>query len=738
VLLSKETQELVGFDDHEHAKEVMGHLEVAHTETCAEKSLVRLFFTDKQHREAAIRWIQKTRRDAETLRQSSAVSSGNSGVACRELVNVVQEEEEEFFATDTKTVSSQELVCVAQDDEEECKEYETDADDSVLSGDNNDDDGSCIEASVGIASPPRESLRVPLAVAGKKQRRAGVVRGDGGAQRCTLVDRPASSKPGDGTNHISVNKRGSIVLMTAAKLAVERQDAGGLDDILQHTGLFKTADTGSSVGRSMSAAGEMALRWHDDVRSPKDNHFFTKTPRGVMQGKFTCRGIFRNTWFAIKQHHDLLSIFFSRKPQASRVGYLAVMLLTHLWIECVFYSLRFGSDNRIALDKLYKFRPVDYIISTLAASLTSLIFSKIMRTMIKTRLARRQAEETHEKISVEATRPQAILSEKFRVRCESVRGTGGDNRPQSTRQTDGEAGGRFLNLKNHHHHHRRRSSTGIAGIELTGISGPAAHRGKNKNMQSKLSPFRLCHARLFRVAECFVIICEELDEVAERAGETKPLRRPSKAADIEAGIKGATTTTQYCLYLQHDSVIIKPPSKPYHFPSTAAETKGGSTGITEETTADAAFGVVIEGVTWWFHGPQAGYAVPTLLSWEWQSAIGRALLDDFTDVDEARLRLEQARGRRRIGRRLLHPTCSDRFLMCCIRCNSRRVLRQHARAAEKEELGWGQSVARAGVTGQKTRAEMVAEIHARAKVDLSVTTLKCFVHQSDVRVTALP
>ena len=58
--------------------------------------------------------------------------------------------------------------------------------------------------------------------------------------------------------------------------------------------------------------------------------------------------------------------------------------------------------------------------------------------------------------------------------------------------------------------------------------------------------------------------------------------------------------------------------------------------------------------------------------------------------------------------------------------------------AEKEELGWGQSVARAGVTGQKTRAEMVAEIHARAKVDLSVTTLKCFVHQSDVRVTALP
>ena len=58
MLLSKNTQDILGLDDHEHAMEVLNHLEVASTETDEGTGLVRLFFVDTKHRVAAVAWIK--------------------------------------------------------------------------------------------------------------------------------------------------------------------------------------------------------------------------------------------------------------------------------------------------------------------------------------------------------------------------------------------------------------------------------------------------------------------------------------------------------------------------------------------------------------------------------------------------------------------------------------------------------------------------------------------------------
>ena len=58
MLLSKNTQDILGLDDHEHAMEILDHLEVASTETDEGTGLVRLFFVDTKHRVAAVAWIK--------------------------------------------------------------------------------------------------------------------------------------------------------------------------------------------------------------------------------------------------------------------------------------------------------------------------------------------------------------------------------------------------------------------------------------------------------------------------------------------------------------------------------------------------------------------------------------------------------------------------------------------------------------------------------------------------------
>ena len=68
VLLSQNTQDLIGFDDHEHAMEILDHLEVSTTETDEKTGLVRLFFADKKHRDDAIAWIKETSVAAEETR----------------------------------------------------------------------------------------------------------------------------------------------------------------------------------------------------------------------------------------------------------------------------------------------------------------------------------------------------------------------------------------------------------------------------------------------------------------------------------------------------------------------------------------------------------------------------------------------------------------------------------------------------------------------------------------------
>ena len=64
VLLSKKTQDLLGFTDHNHAKETMDHLEVASTETDVDTGLVRLYFADKKHRVDAMAWIKSETAEA--------------------------------------------------------------------------------------------------------------------------------------------------------------------------------------------------------------------------------------------------------------------------------------------------------------------------------------------------------------------------------------------------------------------------------------------------------------------------------------------------------------------------------------------------------------------------------------------------------------------------------------------------------------------------------------------------
>ena len=68
VLLSQNTQDLLGYTDHEHAMEILDHLEVSTTETDEKTGLVRLFFADTKHRDDAIAWIKETSVAAEETR----------------------------------------------------------------------------------------------------------------------------------------------------------------------------------------------------------------------------------------------------------------------------------------------------------------------------------------------------------------------------------------------------------------------------------------------------------------------------------------------------------------------------------------------------------------------------------------------------------------------------------------------------------------------------------------------
>ena len=61
VRISRETQEILGFNDHKHALEIMDHLEVASSETEEEEGLIRLFFADEEHRTAALEWMKTTK-----------------------------------------------------------------------------------------------------------------------------------------------------------------------------------------------------------------------------------------------------------------------------------------------------------------------------------------------------------------------------------------------------------------------------------------------------------------------------------------------------------------------------------------------------------------------------------------------------------------------------------------------------------------------------------------------------
>ena len=85
MLISKKTQEILGFADHEHAVDVLNHLQVASTETDKETGLVRLFFADKEHRVDAMAWIKTALEDKsgalEDLKATEAAAATTAAAA---------------------------------------------------------------------------------------------------------------------------------------------------------------------------------------------------------------------------------------------------------------------------------------------------------------------------------------------------------------------------------------------------------------------------------------------------------------------------------------------------------------------------------------------------------------------------------------------------------------------------------------------------------------------------------